>query len=247
MVRIISALLLAATAAFATAAEPLELVSNPPDRHVVVKGDTLWGISGKFLQKPWRWPEIWRLNKDQIKNPHLIYPGDIVWLDLSDGTPRLRLGKPVVNRLQPQVHATPLGTSIPSIPPNAIEPFISQPLIIEQGADKKAARIVATQEDRVLLGSGDQATSPASLMPASRNGTSSAPARRSPTRKPARSSAMKPSSSATPNCSARASRQPCASPWPRKRSPAATGCCRRRRRPSWPTCRASRSIRSRPR
>ncbi len=157
MVRIISALLLAATAAFATAAEPLELVSNPPDRHVVVKGDTLWGISGKFLQKPWRWPEIWRLNKDQIKNPHLIYPGDIVWLDLSDGTPRLRLGKPVVNRLQPQVHATPLGTSIPSIPPNAIEPFISQPLIIEQGADKKAARIVATQEDRVLLGSGDQA------------------------------------------------------------------------------------------
>ena len=89
---IISGLFLAATVTLASAAAPLELVDNPPDRHVVVKGDTLWDISGKFLHKPWRWPEIWRLNKDQIKNPHLIYPGDIVWLDLSDGSPRLRLG-----------------------------------------------------------------------------------------------------------------------------------------------------------
>ncbi|OMG56142.1 peptidoglycan-binding protein [Azonexus hydrophilus] len=157
MVRIISALILAVTAACATAAEPLELVSNPPDRHIVVKGDTLWDISGKFLKKPWRWPEIWRMNKDQIKNPHLIYPGDIVWLDMSDGSPRLRLGKPVNNRIQPQAYATAIQQVIPSIPPNVIEPFISQPLIVEDGAEKSAARIVATQEDRVLLGSGDTA------------------------------------------------------------------------------------------
>lgn len=157
MVRIISALILAATAACVSAAEPLELVGNPPDRHVVVKGDTLWGISGKFLKKPWRWPEIWRMNKDQIKNPHLIYPGDIVWLDMSDGSPRLRLGKPVNSRVQPQVYATPVDQVIPSIPPNVIEPFISQPLIVEAGIEKTSARIVATQEERIVLGSGDTA------------------------------------------------------------------------------------------
>lgn len=155
MVRIISALILAATAVCASAAGPLELVSNPPDRHVVVKGDTLWDISGKFLKKPWRWPEIWRMNKDQIKNPHLIYPGDIVWLDMSDGNPRLRLGKPVNNRLQPKAYATPVDQMIPSIPPNVIEPFISQPLIVEAGIEKTSARIVATQEERIVLGSGD--------------------------------------------------------------------------------------------
>jgi hypothetical protein len=157
MLRIISALILAVTAICATAAEPLELVANPPDRHVVVKGDTLWHISGKFLKKPWRWPEIWRLNKDQIKNPHLIYPGDIVWLDLSDGNPRLRLGKPLSGRLQPKVYESAAGGNISSIPANAIEPFISQPLIISEEDEKAAARIVATEEDRVVLGNGDTA------------------------------------------------------------------------------------------
>lgn len=157
MFRIISALILAVTAICATAAEPLELVANPPDRHVVVKGDTLWHISGKFLKKPWRWPEIWRLNKDQIKNPHLIYPGDIVWLDMSDGNPRLRLGKPLSGRLQPKVYESPATGNISSIPANAIEPFISQPLILSEEDEKGAARIVATEEDRVVLGNGDTA------------------------------------------------------------------------------------------
>ena len=80
MVRIISALVLAVTATCASAADPLKLVDNPPDRHIVVKGDTLWGIAGKFLKQPWRWPEIWQMNKEQIKNPHWIYPGDPLFL-----------------------------------------------------------------------------------------------------------------------------------------------------------------------
>ncbi len=155
MVRIISALILAVTASCALAAEPLQLVDTPPDRHVVVKGDTLWGISGKFLKQPWRWPEIWRMNKDQIKNPHLIYPGDVVMLDLSGGTPRLRIGKAMNDKLQPQVHSTPVQKVISSIPPNVIEPFLSQPLIVEDKEQNEAIRIVATQEDRMLVGTAD--------------------------------------------------------------------------------------------
>lgn len=158
MVRIISALILAVTASCASAAEPLQLVDNPPDRHIVVKGDTLWGISGKFLKHPWRWPEIWRMNKDEIKNPHWIYPGNIILLDMSGGTPRLRIGKPVNTldeKLQPQVHSTAVQQVVPSIPPNVIEPFLSQPLIVEDRQLEEAIRIVATQEDRMLVGTGD--------------------------------------------------------------------------------------------
>jgi hypothetical protein len=158
MVRIISALILAVSAACAFAAEPLKLVDNPPDRHIVVRGDTLWDISGKFLKQPWRWPEIWQMNKAEIKNPHLIYPGDIIVLDLSSGYPRLRVAKPVGSgKLQPQVYSEAVQQVIPSIPPNVIEPFISRPLIIEAGEHDGIARIVATQEDRLLLGNGDTA------------------------------------------------------------------------------------------
>jgi len=159
MSRIISALLLAVAAVTAHAEEPLQLVDNVPDRHVVVKGDTLWDISGKFLKEPWRWPEIWRLNKEQIKNPHLIYPGDIVLLDMSDGHPRLRIGKPVrsgTEKVSPKVYNEPLAEEIPSIPPNIIEPFISQPLIVDEDELKDAPRIVDTPESRVVAGNGDE-------------------------------------------------------------------------------------------
>ena len=157
MVRIISALILAVTAACAFAAEPLKLVDNPPDRHIVVPGDTLWGISGKFLKQPWRWPEVWRMNQAEIKNPHLIYPGDIVLLDHFGGSPRLKIAKPMNNKLQPKIYSETVQQAIPSIPPNIIEPYISQPLIIEPGEHDGLARIVATQEDRLMLGSGDTA------------------------------------------------------------------------------------------
>ncbi|MFZ2971975.1 LysM peptidoglycan-binding domain-containing protein [Ferribacterium limneticum] len=158
MVRIISALILAVTAACASAAEPLTLVDNPPDRHIVVKGDTLWDISGKFLKQPWRWPEIWQMNKEEIKNPHWIYPGDIILLDTSSGSPRLKMAKRVTGqdgRIQPTVHSSPSQLVIPSIPPNVIEPFISQPLIAQTSDSNSGVKITAAQEDRMLLGSGD--------------------------------------------------------------------------------------------
>lgn len=155
MARIISALILAAAAACAFAQEKLQLVNNPPDRHIVVSGDTLWGISGKFLKEPWRWPEIWRLNKDQIKNPHRIYPGDIVVLDMSSGRPQLKIATPL--KLQPQIYSDAVKKEISSIPASVIEPFISRPLIVEPNALNELPRIVASQDDRYFIGSGDQA------------------------------------------------------------------------------------------
>ncbi len=160
-------------------AAPLEIARDAPDKHVVVKGDTLWDISGKFLEKPWRWPEIWALNREQIRNPHLIYPGDIVYLDRSGASPRLRLGRPVTAPVgvtanvtpadagaaaaqepsevaRPRVRSQPLATeAIPTIRASLIEPFLNRPLIVEATGQQNDPRIVGTQEGRVFLGRGD--------------------------------------------------------------------------------------------
>lgn len=144
------------------ATAPLEIAKDAPDRYVVVKGDTLWHISGRFLTKPWRWPEIWQMNRDRINDPHWIYPGDIVYLDRSGATPRLRLGKPVGSagtvRLQPMVRSEPLpADAIATINLAAIESFLNRPLIVEPEEMLKHPRIVAAQEGRVYLGRGDLA------------------------------------------------------------------------------------------
>ena len=140
-----------------------ELRSDAPDRHVVVKGDTLWDISGKFFKDPWRWPYIWGMNKDSIKDPHWIYPGDVIVLDRASGT--LRIGQAGaastgssdgVIKLSPKVragHST--HDAIPSIPASAIAPFLSQPLVIEEGALKDAPTLVGAREGRVILGAHD--------------------------------------------------------------------------------------------
>lgn len=139
-----------------------EFLPNAPDQHTVVRGDTLWDISGKFLQYPWCWPQVWGLNRDQIRNPHWIYPGQIVYFDRTAG--RLRLGSPTALggspnvRLLPGIRTEGLGAdAIPAIAASRIEPFLSQPLAIEENQLDDTPRIVAAQEGRVFLGKNDTA------------------------------------------------------------------------------------------
>ena len=137
-----------------TRQDEIQLAADAPDRHVVVKGDTLWGIAGLFLKEPWRWPEIWQLNKAEIKNPHLIYPGDPVYLDRSGDTPRLRLGRSV----EPTVRATMTDkAAIPSISLSSIQAFINRPLIVDEKGLSDSPYIVAPeQEGRVNVGNADR-------------------------------------------------------------------------------------------
>lgn len=135
-------------------AQEVELKKNHPERHVVVKGDTLWGISSKFLKDPWLWPKVWKLNRTQIKNPHLIYPGDVVFLDLSSGKPELKLLRETIT-LQPGAVEEPLEKkAVPTIPLNVIAPFLSQPLVIEKDQLANSPRIIAGQDNRVVLSPG---------------------------------------------------------------------------------------------
>ncbi len=147
----------------AQAGVPLsELAANAPDSYTVKRGDTLWGISSMFLKSPWRWPELWGMNLDQIRNPHLIYPGQILYLDKSDGRARLRVGQQVgpdgTVKLSPRVRSSGLGDgAIPSIPFHLIEPFLTEAVIFQTNELESAPRIVGTQEARVVLGKGELA------------------------------------------------------------------------------------------
>lgn len=155
MRRIISVLLLCFSSAWALAQDgsAIELAPNAPDRHIVVPGDTLWGIASRFLKDPYRWPEVWRLNPDEIKNPHRIYPGQVVILDKSGDRPLLKLGKLV--KMEPRIYSSEERREIPTIPQSIIEPFLAKPLVVEPGTLESAARIVAMQGSRINVGSGD--------------------------------------------------------------------------------------------
>jgi hypothetical protein len=135
---------------------PIALKPDAPDRYVVVRGDTLWSIAQRYTDSPWRWSELWNLNRDEIKNPHRLYPGNVILLDRARG--RLAMAPPDTVKLSPRVRAElTSGTAIPSIPAAMIEPFLVRPLVVEAGGLDNAPSIVATEESRVILESGNRA------------------------------------------------------------------------------------------
>lgn len=148
-----------------SSSEPVEIERDHPDRYVVVRGDTLWDISARFLKSPWLWPEVWHINPN-IRNPHLIYPGDVVVLHYVDGKPYLTLegqagitppvpkGMKTV-KLSPQIRTEELQKSITTIPRSAIEPFLFNHRVVNRQTLKLAPYIVSTFEQHLAAGTGD--------------------------------------------------------------------------------------------
>jgi hypothetical protein len=168
-------------------ADELLVRENAPDRYVVVKGDTLWDISNRFFKDPWKWPQIWGLNKDAIRDPHWIYPGNVIVLDPSTKTLHLgELPKPAqtpagevvlvpdlpppsesvdsivsdskIQKLSPKIRVVNgEHDAIPSIPASIIGAFLSKPLVIENEEIDGAPTLIGSIEQRALLSFGDTA------------------------------------------------------------------------------------------
>ena len=140
-----------------------ELTINPdnPGKYTVVKGDTLWDISARFLEQPWRWPEIWGVNP-QIEDPHLIYPGDIVSLTYQDGKPVLNVdrgtGKVVSGRnvkLSPTVRTLDNAEAIPTIPIDAIQQFLERPIVLDDNEMDKWPYVVSSYDEHLIATTGN--------------------------------------------------------------------------------------------
>jgi len=150
----------------AQAGVPLsELAANAPDSYTVKRGDTLWAISGLFLKSAWRWPELWGMNLADIQNPHLIYPGQTLYLERHNGRATLRSRQSGADaaalatvRLSPRTRIELLADdALPTLKSHLIEPFLAEPVIVDENGLTRAPRIVAAQEGRVLLTRGDRA------------------------------------------------------------------------------------------
>lgn len=132
------------------AAAGLQLVPGAPDRYTVMAGDTLWGVASKFLKDPYRWNDLFKQNTATIKNPNLIYPGQVLVLDRNGPA----LGIETV-KIEPREYTETLKTPLWTVSADAIAPFLSKPLVIEPGALDGAARIIGIQDSRVIAGAGD--------------------------------------------------------------------------------------------
>lgn len=145
----------------------IRIKASHPVQYTVKKGDTLWDIASLFLQDPWYWPEIWQRN-EQVKNPHLIFPGDVLTLVYVNGQPQMRVneaqhkdiadksGELPVKKLSPSVHSTALKASIPSIPGDAIRQFLSKPRVVTKKQLENAPRIIASQNKHLIIGTGSR-------------------------------------------------------------------------------------------
>jgi nucleoid-associated protein YgaU len=137
----------------------VQLRDGHPESYTVVAGDTLWDISGKFLNQPWKWPQLWRANP-QVHDPDLIYPGDTLTLTYVDGQPRITVNRGESRgtiKLSPRVRSTPIAEAIPTIPLGAINAFLLNNRIIDNAHQFEVAPyVVAGNGERVLSGAGDR-------------------------------------------------------------------------------------------
>jgi hypothetical protein len=127
------------------------IAANAPERYVVQKGDTLWDISGMYLKDPWYWPEIWHVNPS-IQNPHLIYPGDVLYFSYVDGKPRVSLEAASAMRLSPEVRSSPLNGAIRAIPYDLLMDFVGRPSLLSK-EDVKNEPYVVGMRDHHIVGS----------------------------------------------------------------------------------------------
>ena len=142
-----------------------ELAPNAPDEYTVKPGDTLWAISRLYLLRPWRWPELWGMNINEIANPHRIYPGQMLYLDKTGGRARLTMRRGAGGsadggtiKLSPRTRFDSLaGMALPTLNPSVVEPFLSEPIVVDADTLQSAPRIVAGNDSRVLLSRGDRA------------------------------------------------------------------------------------------
>lgn len=141
-------------------ADVLALKEDHPKTYVVKRGDTLWSISSIFLEDPWLWPELWHYNQ-QLDDPHLIYPGDILYLIWVDGKPRLVKSiatKTIENRdvkLSPQMRIADLQQAIPAISLDVIGPFLSNSRVVDLDTLERAPYVLSGREGHIVTGAGD--------------------------------------------------------------------------------------------
>ena len=135
-------------------AAAIDLADNHPDTYTVVKGDTLWDISGVFLEHPWQWPEIWVAN-DQIENPHLIYPGDVLRLVYRDGKPVLEVIRTI--KMSPEVRVVQRAAPVTTIPLEHIRPFLRGAQIFpdEESFNAKPYLVQGAQQN-IIVGVGQE-------------------------------------------------------------------------------------------
>lgn len=154
------AILIAGALVTAVAGDTVTVKSDHPESYVVQKGDTLWAISGRFLNEPWLWPQVWEANP-QIENPHLIYPGDVVALQYKDGRPILSVrrgggkGERYV-RLSPSMRSYEKAEAIPAIPIDAIKQFLTRPLVVNDAEMDTWPYVVSSYDEHLVAGAGNK-------------------------------------------------------------------------------------------
>jgi hypothetical protein len=137
-------------------AQDVELREDRPREYVVQEGDTLWDIASRFLARPWQWPAIWQAN-EQIPNPHLIYPGDVISLEFIGGQPRLTSARDdSIRRLGPRIRREDATGPISTIPYDAIEPFLQHPRVVSPEELEALPYVIANYDQRGYAGPGDR-------------------------------------------------------------------------------------------